>query len=72
MGGCQNCGPFLGTLNIGGRIILGIQKGTIILTTSHMVKGLELRVPPVKPLTWNLAHNSKWFVLVGLSNCDEA
>ena len=36
MGGCQNYGPFLGTLNIRGRIIIGTQKGTIILTTSHM------------------------------------
>ena len=33
MGGCQNYGPFLGTLNITCRIIIGIQKGTIILTT---------------------------------------
>ena len=37
MDGCQNYGPFLGTLNIRGRIIIGIQKGTIILTTIHIV-----------------------------------
>ena len=36
MGGCPNYGPFLGTLNIRGRIIIGTQKGTIILTTSHV------------------------------------
>ena len=36
LGGCQNCGPFLGTLNIRFRIIIGIQKGTIILTTTHL------------------------------------
>ena len=36
MGGCQNYGPFLGILNIRCRIIIGIQKGTIILTTTHM------------------------------------
>ena len=36
MGGCQNYGPFLGTLNIRCRIIIGIQKGTIILTTPHI------------------------------------
>ena len=36
MGGCQNYGPFLGTPNIRGRIIVGIQKGTIILTTNHI------------------------------------
>ena len=35
MGGCQNYGPFLGTLNIRCRIIIGIQKGTVILTTTH-------------------------------------
>ena len=34
MGGGQNYGPFLGTLNIRGRIIIGTQKGTIILTTT--------------------------------------
>ena len=37
MGGCQSCDPFLGTLNIRCRIIIGIQKGIIILTTTHMV-----------------------------------
>ena len=36
MGGYQNDGPFLGTLNIRGRSIIGIQKGTIILTTNHI------------------------------------
>ena len=35
MGGCQNYGPFWGTLNIWCRIIIGTQKGTIILTTTH-------------------------------------
>ena len=34
--GCQNYGSFLGTLNIRCRIIIGIQKGTIILTTTHI------------------------------------
>ena len=34
--GCQNYGPFLGTLNIRGRITIGTQKGTIILTTTHV------------------------------------
>ena len=36
MGGCQNYGPFLGTLNIRCRIIIGTQKGTIILTTPQV------------------------------------
>ena len=35
MGGCQNHGPFLGTLNIKCRIRTGIQKGTMILTITH-------------------------------------
>ena len=34
MGGCQNYGPFLGTLNMRCRIVIMIQKGTIILTTT--------------------------------------
>ena len=37
MGGCQNYDPFLGTLNIRCRILIGLQNGTIILTTTHMV-----------------------------------
>ena len=40
VGGCQNYGPFLGTLNIRCQIILGIQKGTIILTTTHVHREL--------------------------------
>ena len=36
MGGCPNYGPFLGTLNIRCHIIIGTQKGTIILTTNHI------------------------------------
>ena len=42
-GGCQNYSPDLGTLNIRCRIIVGIQKGTIILTTTQegIIKGLS-------------------------------
>ena len=36
MGGCQNYGPLLGPPKIRCRIILRTQKGTIILTTTHM------------------------------------
>ena len=36
MGGCQNYAPFLGALNIRCRTIIGTQKGTIILTTTHV------------------------------------
>ena len=46
MGSCQNYDPFLDTLNIRCRIIMGIQKGTIILTTTHMVP--NLRAPPLR------------------------
>ena len=42
MGGCQNYGPFLGTLNIRCRMKIGTQKGTIMLTTTHMSYGLNL------------------------------
>ena len=56
MGGCQNYDPFLGTLNIRGRVLIGIQKGTVILTTTHMVlllsflgvylcRGLKVYIP---------------------------
>ena len=37
MGGCQNYGSFLGTLNIRCRVIMGIQKGAMILTTTHIL-----------------------------------
>ena len=46
MGGCQNYGPFLGTLNIRCRIIIGIQRGTIILTTTHMDLGQGSKPQP--------------------------
>ena len=36
MGGCQNYGPFWGALNIRCRIIIGTQKGTLILTATHI------------------------------------
>ena len=36
MFGCQNYDPFLGALDIRCRIVIGIQKRTIILTTTHM------------------------------------
>ena len=49
--GCQNYDPFLGTLNIRCRIIIGIQKGTIIVTTTHI---------PYNPLT----HYSSFHFLV--------
>ena len=39
MGGCQNYGPFLGTLNTRCRNIIRTQKGTLILTTTHMWVG---------------------------------
>ena len=46
MGGCQNYGPLLGTLNTRCHIIIGIQKRTIILTTTHMVGLCTQKHPP--------------------------
>ena len=46
MGGCQNYGPFWGTLNNRSRIIIGTQKGTIILTTTHMYRYVCPSVSP--------------------------
>ena len=40
--GCQNHGPFLGTLHTRCRSIIGIQKGTIILTTTHIAEILRI------------------------------
>ena len=45
MGGCQNSGPFLGPLNIRCRTIIGIQKGTRILTTTH-IHTMTVDFPP--------------------------
>ena len=46
MAGCQNYGPFLGTLNTRCRIIIGTQKGTISLTTTHMgVREMGVGIP---------------------------
>ena len=51
MGGCQNDGPFWGTLNIRCRSILGTQKGSIILTTTHIFGRIttSLLSPDPKP-----------------------
>ena len=38
-GGCQNYGPLLGSLNTRSLIVLRTQKGTIVLTTTHMSHG---------------------------------
>ena len=38
MGGCQNYGPFLGILNIRCRTIIGIEKGSIFLTTNILTQ----------------------------------
>ena len=37
MAGCQNYGPFLGTLNIRGRIIIRTQEGAVNVTTTHIL-----------------------------------
>ena len=48
MGGCQNYGPLLDTLNTRCRIIIGTQKGTTKLTTTHMGKKSKPQVRPIK------------------------
>ena len=57
MGGCQSYFPLWGTLNMRCRIIKGVQKGTIILTTAHMfvilnsqygTKMIILNIPPTR------------------------
>ena len=48
MADCQNYGPFLGPYYNRCRIIIGTQKGTIILTTTHIgrKKGTEVELRP--------------------------
>ena len=43
VGGCQNYGPFLGPYYNTAPIIYGTQKGTLILTTTHMFRILKGR-----------------------------
>ena len=43
VGGCQNCDPFLGPYNNTAPNIQGTQKGTIILTTTHVWCGCMVR-----------------------------
>ena len=45
MGGCEKNGPVLGSLNIRCRIIIGTQKGTMILTTTHIIYSTIIMVP---------------------------
>ena len=62
VGGCQNYGPLLGTLFMRCRIIIGIQKGTIILTTTHVVAD-DLLGEDRSALTW-LGPRSVEYVIV--------
>ena len=50
MGGCQNYGPFWGTLNNRCRIIIGTQKGTIVLTTTQILIVTLISQKPVRGL----------------------
>ena len=69
MGSCQNYGPLLGTLNTRCRTIIGTQKGTLILTTTHMAFGKVLlskrilRYVVVRPYS----HHVSWFYCLQLS-----
>ena len=53
MGGYQNYGPFLGTLNSRCRIIIGTQKRTIILTSTHVIHTLG-------PICWGPSLRNLW------------
>ena len=61
MGGCQNYGPFLGTLNIRRRIIIGIQKGTIILTTTQINHWVAAFTPGLGLAGFELGVLFAWF-----------
>ena len=52
MGSCQNYCPYLGILNIRCRIIVRTQKGTLILTTTHITNPKALN-PKSGPYTAN-------------------
>ena len=50
VGGCQNYGPFLGTLTIRGRIILRTQKGPLFWRTTHVAsRARDLKVRAKEP-----------------------
>ena len=65
LGGCQNYGPLLGTLNIRGHIIIGTQKGTIILTTTH----LRFSVGGQPPCNSGMIGNIKGPKLIAIFPC---
>ena len=56
MGGCQNYGPFLGTLNNRCRIIIGTEKGTLILTTTHIFAEVVPDQPTAFVVGYSLQH----------------
>ena len=47
---CQNYGPFLGSLSTGGRIVLGMQSGTIVFTSCHIEFSQGFRILGFKVL----------------------
>ena len=75
-GGFQDYGPFLGTLNIRCRIRVGIQKGSIILITTHIgflqghdtcpfEEGSETKVLGIrKPYSWLYIYIYKYKYMV--------
>ena len=66
MDGCQNYDPFLGTLNIRCRIIIGYPKiKTITLTTTHIV--VHVTVGRIRAS--ELATSQSFQVALGSSRC---
>ena len=65
MGGCQNYDPFWGTLNARCRLIIGIQKGTII-DNNHPYKYLKALLDrPYRVYRFNIGIEAKRFSVVG-------
>ena len=70
MGGCQNYGPFWGTLNIRCHTITRIQKGTITLTTSHIVKPhKERKTAVLHSIPKTTCRCPLWTMYPPLTNC---
>ena len=62
MGGCQNYGPLLGPLNTRCRSVLRTQKGTIILTTTHMAMECFLQRTGPQRISHPKVQAPSWYI----------
>ena len=60
MGGCQNYGPFLDPYYNTAPNIYGTQKGTIILTTTHVRATVIILLKPLQVVSPRLALLPRW------------